>query len=141
MQGRVAEVWCPGGYGSGYLVSPGRVITALHVVAYGVPEPGRVQLIASPASTPCASRSVFVLMARMNGLSLMCFGPPLMQMPNTMWRSWTSVSGLLHAPPVRRTGAGSLPRPQRYPAISLDFRPLSSIPSRPALTLSGLQSI
>ncbi|WP_199545681.1 trypsin-like peptidase domain-containing protein [Streptomyces sp. N35] len=33
---RVVEVWCEGGYGSGYLVGPNHVLTALHVVADGV---------------------------------------------------------------------------------------------------------
>ncbi|MEV0522756.1 hypothetical protein AB0I66_04980 [Streptomyces sp. NPDC050439] len=36
INGRVVEVWCAGGYGSGYLVGPRLVLTALHVVADGV---------------------------------------------------------------------------------------------------------
>ncbi|MER7175899.1 hypothetical protein [Streptomyces mesophilus] len=42
IDGRVVEVWCDGGYGSGYLVGPRHVLTALHVVAVGVRDTDRI---------------------------------------------------------------------------------------------------
>ncbi|NGO79476.1 trypsin-like peptidase domain-containing protein [Streptomyces sp. YC504] len=42
IDGRVVEVWCDGGYGSGYLVGPRHVLTALHVVAAGVRDTDRI---------------------------------------------------------------------------------------------------
>jgi tetratricopeptide (TPR) repeat protein len=42
MHQRTVEVWCQGGYGSGYLVDRRHIITALHVIAEGVRSPEKV---------------------------------------------------------------------------------------------------